>query len=260
MWSSIPHQSINAISKLIATYYFSFFIILKYSDIFIQPITTMMRNFWRSLILFSICGFILTSCQKANTTSPSPFPITVYATGVTPRYDMRMFVGGIEITDTVKIRKYFSDVPAKLRSSSILTGFPASYTFKAPDSLQLAGTSNSSYTYDSTTGKHVIVFNRFSPVDPLKGAFDVNKFYLYPGTSILVSGGFNFTESIIGYGNYTSFKIPILNYKYRKPANNFTGTGLINNELNATSISTLALTDTIAVQEFFLNYAAKSLY
>lgn len=219
-----------------------------------------MRKPYLNLGLFLLGATLLSSCQKVVPDIPSPFPITVYSTGVTPQYNMRMFVGGIEVTDTAKIRKYFSTVPARLTSTSILTGFPASYTFKGPDSLQFTNNLNTSYNYDATTGKHVIALTRFSAIDILKNTFDVGKFYLHVPTSVPFAGGFNFTEFIVGYGNYISFKIPVLNYKYHKPSSSFTATGLINNEFNATGLSTMAPTDTIAVQEFYLYYAAKSSY
>ncbi len=217
-----------------------------------------MKKPGRSLALFLLSITFFASCQKGSNQAVSPFPITVYSYSVTPKYNMRMFVGTTEITDTVKIKKYFSTVATKLTAQSILPSFPPSYTFRTADSIQVASSSSSSFVYTNINGKQVVTITSFVPFDPTQNTFDLNKLYIYPVTAVPASGGFSLTTSIEGYGDYTSFKIPILNYKYRKPSASFTATGLINNEFNFASLSTLASTDTLAVQEFYLNYQAKT--
>ncbi len=217
-----------------------------------------MKSF-KNIVLGIVAVAALNSCKKISPVPVGPiFPITVYIADVVPKYNMRMFVGNVEIKDTAKISKFFSTVPAKYTAASILTTFPQTYTFTAADSLQLA--SNANMQFNSANNKYVMSFTAHTTVNPVPAGFNPDQFSLYPSVvTSLTTGGYNQTRVVIvATGDYTDFSLSILNYKFHRPTpGNLNAVALISNELNPASITQLGATDTLAVQEFALHYRAK---
>lgn len=207
-------------------------------------------------ILLLALGLSLFSCKK-NTVTPedsaNPFPVTVYPTSYAAKYSMRMFVGGVEITDPGKITKFVANMPASLTTTDLLSKFPASYTFTSADSLKFSA--NNNFFVSKTNNRYVITAISNSAVNPVNPLLDVDKYFVFQTTSKPAVSGFDVTRQFAAYGNYAEFKVSVLNYKYRRPlTNNLTAWGLITNEFDPATVTKLGPSDTLAVQEFFITY------
>ncbi|MEO6521380.1 MAG: hypothetical protein ABIN91_06880 [Mucilaginibacter sp.] len=208
----------------------------------------------RIILVCFIYSFALTGCKKSNVEVPEiPFPITVYPTSYTAKFAMKMFVGGVEITDAGKITKFMANVPANYTSTDLLSKFPASYTFTSKDSLKFSA--NNNFFVAKTNDRYVITYLTTSSTNPVNPLVDYEKFFVFQTKAVPNGSTVNITRQFAAYGNYSNFKVSVLNYKYRKPnINNVTAYGLATNEFDPTTVSKLGPTDTLAVQEFFIDY------
>jgi len=208
----------------------------------------------RIILLSLVCIATFTSCKKNTTEEPAiPFPITVYPTSSTAKFAMKMFVGGVEITDPGKITKFVANMPANLSTTDLVSKFPASYTFTNKDSIKFSA--NNNFFVTKTNDRYVVTYLTTSTTNPVNPLFDYEKFFAFQTKSTPAVSGFNITRQFAAYGDYSNFKISVVNYKYRKPSTyNLTAYGLTTNEFIPSTVSTMLANDTLAVQEFFINY------
>jgi hypothetical protein len=213
------------------------------------------KYLYRVVLLCLVCALALSSCKKNNVELPEvPFPITVYPTSSTTKFNMKMFVGGVEITDPGKITKFVANMPANYSTTDLISKFPASYTFTNKDSLKFSA--NNNFFVAKTNDRYVITTISNSAVNPLTFTNDFEQFFSFKTKVVPAVSGYTITRQFAAYGDYSSFKISVLNFKYHRfsPNSNSFSYGLVTNEFDPATVSKLGPTDTLAVQEFFINY------
>jgi len=213
-----------------------------------------------TLLFFALCG-CLSSCKNNDDHKTVFFPQTLFANQISVKSNVRMFIRNIEITDGDVIAKYIKDVPNfNLQNQTVNANDQITFLRK---SLAYFENRNIRYDLDDSFVNRKTEFIFYSlqqyPVIPQDFAHRLLKFKA-PVKSVGVAPNQTFTTQgvKVANGSYLDLNFSVLSFKIKK--GNITQLGTTYNEavdFNTAFLAQLQVTDTIAVQEFTVNYKVK---
>lgn len=220
-----------------------------------------MKNFKKTtLLFFALCG-CLASCKNNDDHKTVFFPQTLYTTQVSKTSEVMLFTRNKEITNADTIASYIKNVANfNLQNQTVNANNQITFLLK---SLAYFENPNIRYNLDASFANRKTEFIFYSlqqyPVIPQDFAHRLLKFKA-PVKSVGVAPNQTFTTQgvKVANGSYLDLNFSVLSYKIKK--GNTTQLGTIYNEavdFNNAFLAQLQVTDTIAVQEFTVNYKVK---
>lgn len=210
--------------------------------------------------LLAICGCFV-ACKKNNDQKYVYFPETLYLTNITKQTEVKLFTKDEEITDTAIINRFIkNETNFDLQNQAINASEQMVF-----ESKSLAQFGNPKLAYDLNSDfanrktEFIFYSQRQNPVNPQDLAFLLLKIKA-PVVATGVAPNITYTtkDVKVANGSYLDLNFSVTSYKIKQSTGTQSGT-TYNQPVNidANALAQLQTTDTIAVQEFILNYKAK---
>lgn len=195
----------------------------------------------------------LSACKKDNIEN---FPHVLKFIGISKKSDVRIYInGGVELKDKAAINKYLANWAALDNANNKPYDLDV-ITFTSKDSITF-GKFDLKYSVQRKKDQYL-----FYSEYPLFIGFEnvVDPYVLYTSEIIPVDQSSGYPsrrkDVRVAYGNNNNIKLSILQYKIaRSNGNSYSmAMGYVFNEFSTSNLSSLQQGDTLAVQEFTINY------
>ena len=212
----------------------------------------------KNLIYILSIIVLLCSCKKEF----NDFPVTLYADKVTYTSDVRLFVGQTKVTDKAIINKFIRNNAEQFQLSNYVISTYGTMHFNSKDSVTFF-TESSKYSVKKEDSQFLFYSSLPFPVElslpgGLRSPRMILPFRKYTDELILIGTSYFTKEVGVGYGSYTNLEMSFMAYKIVKTlAGTHMESGTINNEFYEEATSTLQPTDTLAIMEYRVKFAAK---